>query len=192
MRYQITAIALAAVLVPGLALAWPWSVDMADQLAIEPQLPARDGEMMPFPRLSIPVGGLPTTISNREEAREMRNPIPVSEDSLHQGRVLFQIYCAACHGQTGRARDETPVAAKIGAIPLVDSYVQEILTEGWIFGTITFGSFLMPAYGVPMGREDRRGANDLSVEERWHVVNYVRNGLVKDAEREATRTAAAE
>jgi hypothetical protein len=83
----------------------------------------------------------------------------------------------------------SPVTAKIGAINLREDYVQKELTEGWIFGTITFGSFVMPAYGDPMGREDRRGANDLSVEERWNVVNYVKHGLLKEPELPESHTA---
>ena len=65
----------------------------------------------------------------------------------------------------------------IGAIPLTDAYVQKQLTEGWIFGTITFGGAVMPPYGVPGGKA---GSNDLSVEERWHVVNYMRHALVNE------------
>ncbi len=47
----------------------------------------------------------------------------------------------------------------------------------------------MPAYGIPSARADRRGSNDLSVEERWHVVNYVKNAMMKEAQELATRTA---
>ncbi len=177
---------IALVLFPTLAYAWPWSTDMMNQPSIKPQ----EGEMVPFPRRSIPVMGIPTTVSSREEAKNMTNPIPPTPDSIAKGRVLYKIYCAACHGTTGKA--DAPIAGKIGAISLVDSYVQETLTEGWIFGTITFGSFVMPAYGKPMGRDDLRGSNDLSVEERWHVVNYVKHALLKDAQSEVTRTAAAE
>lgn len=186
MKYKV---AVVAILFPAMAWAWPWSTDMADQPAIEPQSPLSEDrlEMAPFPKRSIPLGGIPTQIANRDEANTLRNPIPVSDASLRQGRTLFKIYCAACHGLTGKG--DSPVSGKIGAPPLVDARIQETLTEGWIFGTITFGSFIMPAYGVPQGREDERGANDLTVEERWHVVNYVRNGLVRDAESQV-RTAA--
>jgi len=34
----------------------------------------------------------------------------------------------------------------------------------------------MPAYGKP---GEGGGSNDLSVEERWHVVNYVRHALTQ-------------
>lgn len=156
---------------PGLALAWPWSQDMMNQPNIKPQ----EGPMVAFPKRSIPVMGIPTKVADREASKDLRNPIQVSEQSLKKGRNLFRIYCAACHGLTGKA--DTPVSTKIGAIPLNDEYVQESLTEGWLWGTITFGSYVMPAYGVP---NDQGGSNDLTVEERWHVVNYVKNSLTKE------------
>lgn len=175
-------IAAAALMMPAAAMAWPWSTDMMNQPNIKPQ----EGKMVDFPERSIPVGGIPTQVADREAAKPLKSPIEPTAESLAKGKTLFKIYCAACHGQTGAA--DSPVSGKIGAIALNDSYVQENLTEGWIWGTITFGSYVMPAYGVPQGK---RGSNDLNVEERWHVVNYIKHGLVKD-HAAATRTAAAE
>jgi len=160
-----------AVLMPSVVYAWPWSTDMMNQPSIKPQ----EGVPTPFPSRSIPVMGIPTTIKNRDEAKDLVNPIPLSKASLKKGRTLFRIYCAACHGLSGKA--DSPVSGKIGAIDLTDDYVQKTLTEGWVFGTITFGSFVMPAYGVP---GEQGGSNDLSVEERWHVVNYLKNELVNE------------
>ena len=133
--------------------------------------------MVPFPKRSIPVMGIPTKVADREAAKDLVNPFPVTDASLKKGRTLFRIICSACHGLTGKA--DSPVSDKIGAIDLTDEYVQQNLTEGWIWGTITFGSYVMPAYGVP---NEQGGSNDLSPEERWHVVNYVKHGLVKETQ----------
>lgn len=183
-RYILLA---AIVAVPQVASAWPWSTDMMNQPSVKPQEPVGDTmQMYPMPARSIPVQGIPTPVANRDDAKALSNPVALSDASLKNGRDLYRIYCSACHGLTGKA--ESPVASKIGAIDLTDSYVQKELTEGWIFGTITFGSYVMPAYGVPSGNAEGRGSNDLSVEERWHVVNYVRNGLLKETN---VKTAAA-
>ena len=119
--------------------------------------------------------GIQTHPKDREETRGMKNPIEPTQASLDKGKDLFKIICGACHGLDGKAQN--PVAERIGAISLVDDYVQG-LDDGWIWGTITFGSFVMPAYGVP---NEQGGSNDLTVEERWHVVNYLKHQLVKDA-----------
>jgi len=166
---------LTVLLLPSAVFAWPWSTDMMNQPSIKPQ----EGKMYPFPKRSIPVMGIPTKYANREETANLKNPIPVSDESLKKGRRLFRIICAACHGLTGKR--DTPVADKIGAIDLTDDYVQVTLSEGHIWGTITFGSAIMPAYGVPSADPMKGGSNDLSVEERWHVVNYVKHGLKNEA-----------
>jgi mono/diheme cytochrome c family protein len=167
-------VVLVLLTIPSSVLAWPWSQDMMNQPSIKPQ----EGAMTPFPKRSVPIMGIPTKVANRDEAKDLVNPIVVTATSLKKGRNLFRIYCSACHGLTGKA--ESPVSGKIGAIDLTDDYVQKSLTQGWIWGTITFGSYVMPAYGVP---NEQGGSNDLTVEERWHVVNYIKNGLVGEADK---------
>lgn len=178
---KLTKLALigAAVLLPTTVMAWPWSTDMMNQPSIKPQ----EGPPAEFPSRSVPVFGIPTKVKDRMEAENMKNPIPVTAESIKTGRTLFRIYCAACHGLTGQAN--SPVSPKIGAADLTADYIQDY-KEGWIWGTITYGSAIMPAYGVP---GDQGGSNDLSVEERWHVVNYVKNQLVKDAAAASTASA---
>lgn len=176
-------IAISLVLAPSAVLAWPWSQDMMNQPSIKPQ----EGPPMAFPSRSVPVTGIPTQVANRQEADGLSNPIPASAESIKTGRTLFKIYCGACHGLTGKA--DSPVSPKIGAIDLTMDYVQDNLSEGWIFGTITFGSAIMPAYGRP---GEGGGSNDLSPEERWHVVNYVKHQLVKDANAGAMAKAGAQ
>ncbi len=176
-KKTLTALALVGMM-PTTVLAWPWSTDMMNQPSIKPQ----EGTPYPFPERSVPVTGEPTQVTSREETEGLKNPVPADEASIKTGRTLFKIYCAACHGLTGQA--DSPVALKMGAIPLVDEYVQETMSEGWLWGTITFGSAIMPAYGKP---GEQGGANDLTPVERWHVVNYIKHALVKDAEEAAAR-----
>ena len=166
-----------AILAPSSAMAWPWSQDMMNQPSIKPQ----EGVPKPFPKRSVPTTGIPTpsTIPDRDATEDMINPVPATAESIAEGKVLFNIYCSACHGATGQS--ESPVAEKMGAPMLADSYVQNDLTEGWIWGTMTFGGALMPSYGKVNESNEFRGSNDLSPTERWHVVNYIKNGLMADA-----------
>lgn len=191
MRSKKIIAALCAIALPAVSYAWPWSTDMMNQPSVKPQeLPPGSDQMLSFPKRSIPVSGIPTQVANREEAKGLSNPIPASEESIKEGRFLFRVYCAACHGLTGKA--ESPVSSKIGAIDLTDNYVQQELTEGWLFGTITFGSYVMPAYGSPTGNAEGRGSNDLSIDERWHVVNYVKHALTKEKAQAPVQSASTE
>ena len=167
-KNTIIALALILVCMPALVFAWPWSTDMMNQPSIKPQ----EGKMIPFPARSVPVFGIPTKVHNREEAKALKNPIAPSAESIKKGRTLFRIYCSACHGLSGKA--DSPVSGKIGAADLTQDYVQAY-PDGYIWGTITFGSVIMPPYGVPS--YERGGSNDLSVMERWNVVNYVKHAL---------------
>lgn len=162
----------------GEANAFPWSTDMMNQQSIKPQ-----EQTTPFPKRSVPVSGIPSAEwADRDATDEIANPTPADAASIAKGKMLFSIYCTACHGMTGRAESEV---AKRGmpATDLTDEAVQVEMTDGWLFGTITFGSGIMPPYGRA-GDQDglARGSNDLSVAERWHVVNYVKHQLKADAD----------
>lgn len=160
------------------AWAWPWSTDMMNQTSIKPQ-----EKTTPFPARSVPTDGIPSRQwADREATKDLTNPHAPTPESLAKGRTLFRIYCAACHGLTGRAESEI-VKRGLPATDLTDDYAQSELSDGWVFGTITFGSAIMPPYGRAGDQnEEARGSNDLSVDERWHVVNYIKHQLKADAQ----------
>jgi len=99
--------------------------------------------------------------------RELRNPLPIDEATLHGGRELYETYCAICHGMQGRG--DGRIADRIPAPP---SYLSQRLMEmpaGRILHVIARGAGRMPSY-----------ASQTSAEERWKIVAYVqllqRNG----------------
>lgn len=157
-------LALALLLAPTFAHAWPWSHDMANQISVKPQEsvdPSNPG-MKPFPKRSVPVPGTTSLVKDLPAAETVKNPVAADEKSVAKGAKLFEIYCAACHGAGGKG--DGTVGAKLILAPY--NLAQETTrnrTDGFIWGYMTFGGAVMPAY-----------ANDLSVTERWHVVNYVR------------------
>jgi len=171
MKTTAKTLIIAAAMMPTVVLAWPWSTDMMNQPSIKPQ----EGPPAAFPKRSVPTIGIPTKVASREESQDLKNPIEPTEASLKKGKDLFKIICGACHGLTGKA--DTPVSEKIGAVDLTAEYIHGY-SDGYIWGTITFGSAIMPAYGVP---NEQGGSNDLTPDERWHVVNYIKHQLLKDA-----------
>jgi mono/diheme cytochrome c family protein len=156
-------------LLPAIAGAWPWSTDMANQISIKPQ--HGPDSIRPFPQRSVPMAGTNTLIHihDRDAALALVNPNPPSAESVGRGRKFFQIFCTPCHGKSGTG--DGPVGAKflIRPFDLTADQEQKVLSEGYIFGTVTFGGALMPPYG-----------NDMSPSEVWDVVNYVRHGLIPD------------
>jgi mono/diheme cytochrome c family protein len=90
----------------------------------------------------------------------LANPIAADARSLDNGRKLYQINCAVCHGATGSGVGPA-VRYGMAGIALVNDRVRG-LTDGYIWGMIRNGRGLMPPY------------NRIEELERWDVVNYVR------------------
>jgi putative copper resistance protein D len=104
---------------------------------------------------AMTIDAYPTTY-----ARPTVAPTPVS---IRLGRDLFAAHCAVCHGEAGRG--DGPAAAGLLQRPadLTESHTADH-TPGDIFWWVTHGLGLaMPAFG-----------DQLSSEERWHLVNFVR------------------
>jgi mono/diheme cytochrome c family protein len=99
----------------------------------------------------------------RDEAgKVLRNPVPIARRSVENGRRLFGIYCALCHGADGKGSG--PVAAKFVPPPDLTLATFQQRTDGFLYGTIRMGGPLMPPY-----------AEVLSTRERWDVVNFLRS-----------------
>jgi mono/diheme cytochrome c family protein len=100
---------------------------------------------------------------NRVEAGErLRNPITPTDASLENGKHLFQIYCALCHGAD--AKGGGPVAQKFVPPPDLTLEIFRQRPDGFIYATIRDGGALMPGQGPA-----------LSPRERWDIINYLRH-----------------
>ncbi len=89
------------------------------------------------------------------------SPLASSEEVVEAGREQFSVYCAPCHGPTGKG--DGPVSAKfIPPTDLASPFIQEN-PDGWFYGTIRNGVRLMPRYGT-----------ELSAHQSWQIVAFVR------------------
>lgn len=166
---------IALLLAPTVVYAWPWSQDMANQISIKPQ-ESVDGVkpgMKLFPQRSVPVAGTTAYVKDQQVAFKLANPIPADEKSVARGGRLFAIYCTPCHGQSGTG--DGLVGEKLIMKPWnltssndMHKWDTQTYPDGYIFGYMTFGGAVMPSY-----------ANDLSANERWDVVNYIRTVFQK-------------
>jgi len=99
------------------------------------------------------------------EAKARRNPYVADETSLAVGRRAYEKHCLPCHGEKGEG--DGPLAAGLRATPASFNrpYMGNI-PDGELFWIISNGlpGTEMPAFG-----------DQLSEEQRWHLVNYARS-----------------
>ena len=95
-----------------------------------------------------------------ESAKEtLKNPLEASEKNLANGKKMYAIYCAVCHGKTGDGNGILAQREKFSGVP---NYKDRDLTEGNIYHVIMYGRNLMGSH-----------ASQLTTKERWQVVSYV-------------------
>jgi mono/diheme cytochrome c family protein len=118
-------------------------------------------------------GAVPYEYGNTEEEREraikeiIKNPYPITDKSLANGKLLFNIQCAICHGDKGDGNGYL-VREDGGKYPVqpanftLDDFINS--SNGRFYHAIMHGKNLMGSY-----------ADKLSYEERWDVIQYIRS-----------------
>jgi mono/diheme cytochrome c family protein len=99
---------------------------------------------------------------------EVKSPLKVTEENLANGKAMYGIYCATCHGKKGDGNGVLSQRDKFAGIP---NYKDRDITEGSTYHVIMYGKNLMGSH-----------ASQLTNKERWQVVQYVevlRNDLLK-------------
>lgn len=101
------------------------------------------------------------------DARAMKNPIPLTDAVLAEGRAHWADHCATCHGNDGKG--DTEVGR--GLYPKVPDMNDGSpdLSDGELFYIITNGVRLtgMPGWGDP--RDPHAAA------QTWHLVHFIRH-----------------
>ncbi len=150
---------------PAFVCAMPWSWDMFKQKSYR----AQKSIAPPTPEGTVSTKGKPFYVRDRAAAASLESPVEPTEESIGRGRAKYMIYCATCHGDTGKG--DGPVGKKyIPPTDLTSEYVQS-KPKGDIYYTITYGGMaIMPGYEDSMDPVDR-----------WHIVNYILHSLKKEA-----------
>jgi mono/diheme cytochrome c family protein len=153
----VRSLVLAALLAPA-ALAGcsnDWRTDMWYQASIRPQQAPR-----PEPERSVPLGAAPR-YESRDDTEQLAQPFAATPESLARGKALFAARCTPCHGTDGRGGG--PVSRFFPPAPDLAYVKVRERTDGFLWGTISYGGKAMPPA--------REG---LTVDDRWDIVSWVR------------------
>jgi mono/diheme cytochrome c family protein len=106
------------------------------------------------------------------EARKLQNPVEPTPKSIASGKVVYDKYCAECHGPTGNGvgAKSTALAEVSEAKPsdLTDEKWDHGSTDGEIFVNIRDG---VGVRGAMKGLNGKPGVSDTDM---WNIVNYIR------------------
>jgi mono/diheme cytochrome c family protein len=107
----------------------------------------------------------PAVATGRAEDGQYVRAVPVILDArtLALGRKKFDIHCAVCHGVLGDGESQLALNMSLRKPPSLHQPVYRDAADGYLFDVVTHGFGLMPGY-----------AAELSPEDRWAVVGYVR------------------
>ncbi len=104
---------------------------------------------------------IPRDDAGRELASKiLRNPLPITEKTLAEGKALYNSFCSACHGAAGEG--DGKVSQKYKGVANLKGAAYANLSAGHIFHVITNGKGLMWPHG-----------SQLNADERWKVVHFV-------------------
>ncbi|GAA4407480.1 cytochrome c [Nibrella viscosa] len=90
----------------------------------------------------------------------LRNPIPLNDKTLEEGKILYSRYCTHCHGEAGKG--DGLVGQVYKGVPNYSVGDYATMNDGHIYHVITHGKGRMWPHGSQM-----------TPEERWKIVHYV-------------------
>lgn len=131
------------------------------------EISGRVGNLLP-PSGSIAYGKYPykyTVLDADKASRELK---PISENNLTKGKEQYNIYCAPCHGESGKGDGPIKKVGKYVTIkPLVSPDGSAVPAESYntakIYHMLTMGIGTMAGYGTQVTEKNR-----------WFIAQYVK------------------
>jgi mono/diheme cytochrome c family protein len=154
-------------------------IDWISFMEIQPSYAVQELDMktgegpLPVPAQSIPVEGAAYIPANGAPT----NPVPADEVSIARGAQIFSTNCVMCHGIDGKGSG-TVAAFLVKKKPAdLTSVLIQSKSDGTLFLSISNGIFnpnntLFP--DIKFSGQMPPMNDNLSVRERWDVVNYIR------------------
>jgi len=116
-----------------------------------------------IPRSYVPLHYAATQQDAQRAGEELKNPLePDNLRARQRGEFVFANFCAVCHGPGGIGNGTVPQRGYPAPPSLLLEHAIE-MNDGQMFHVLTYGQNNMPSYSSQLSREDR-----------WNVILYVR------------------
>ncbi|MDI6744383.1 MAG: c-type cytochrome [Thermodesulfovibrionales bacterium] len=89
---------------------------------------------------------------------KVKNPIPMSEQSIAKGRKILEKYCTECHGEASKGNEKTDLTDNLWIHGDSDGEIFHVIMDG------TKGPTPMKGF-----------KKELTKEMRWHIVSYIKS-----------------
>ncbi len=134
--------------------------NLPDQMTQQPPVPGS------VPRGLLPLHYGPSKAEAQRAGEELKNPLAVVPrpklDLLTRGGVLFDRFCAPCHGSG--AKGDGPVTKRgFPPPPSLLTDASQKMKDGQLFHIITYGQGNMAPYAPQISRTDR-----------WKIILHIR------------------
>ena len=117
-----------------------------------------------FPAVSL--SPIVAQSSNGPDVKKLKNPVPVTPQSVNAGKDTFQKNCRSCHGADGKGKG-TMAPKNSQPSDLTDAQWTKGTTDGEIYAVLRDGA---GPQSVMKGYKGRMTETEL-----WSVVNYIRS-----------------
>lgn len=110
-----------------------------------------------------------------EKSSMFQNPMLKTKSNVAEGKRLYNIYCAVCHGENGagdgsiielrdKEGNKTGEEGPYTAIPPHYETRLPTITDGQMYYSVTYGKGMMGGY-----------AAQVTPEERWKIIHYIKD-----------------
>lgn len=132
------------------------------------------GEMFPY--------NLPNDSVGYKLSAEVQNPydsLIMSKVQMAEAGRLYNVNCGICHGAKGGGNGPISTAGHVGGVAILTSDAYVKMADGTMFHSITYGKGVMGSY-----------AGQITRQQRWMIVKYIRTLQPKPAKPAADSLAA--
>lgn len=114
-----------------------------------------------------------------EAAKKRPNPVASTPAGLKAAKAIYDEKCLQCHGDRGKGDGPESMMYEVKPANFSDAHMMSEMTDGEIFYKMSEGRMPMPAF-----------KKQLTEEQRWQLVHFVRTFAPKGAHQHDAKPAA--